>query len=148
MLIKKTNRLFRALLLPGLLMTVIPDQAAANNAGEDLYRQHCAACHGYDGNGGVGVPLTLPDFQYSVTNSYLKKTIRYGRPGRVMPAFPSLSNADIKAIIKYIRRWAPGKPYRYPVTPVQGNVKHGSSSISNTARPVMARKVRVAKVRD
>ena len=117
--------LIRTLLLLGMAMTGITSQAAVNKSGEELYRQHCAACHGYDGNGGVGVPLTLPDFQYSVTNNYLKTTIRHGRPGRVMPAFPSLSNADIKALIKYIRRWAPGKPYRYPVTPVQGDAKHG-----------------------
>ena len=118
--------LFRTLLGLILALALTTGQAAtASKTGEELYRQHCAACHGYDGNGGVGVPLTLPDFQYSVTNSYLKKTIRYGRPGRVMPAFPSLSNAEIKALIKYIRRWAPGKPFRYPITPVKGDVKHG-----------------------
>jgi len=109
-----------------ILAGIIGNSLAADiKTGEELYRQHCAACHGYDGNGGVGVPLTLPDFQYSVTNNYLKTTIRYGRPGRVMPAFPSLSNADIKALIQYIRRWAPGKPYRYPITPVQGDANHG-----------------------
>lgn len=117
--------LFRTLLCLLLAVTIGNSQAVETKSGEELYRQHCAACHGYDGNGGVGVPLTLPDFQYSVTNNYLKKTIRHGRPGRVMPAFPSLSNTEIKALIKYIRRWAPGKPYRYPVTPVQGDVKHG-----------------------
>lgn len=117
--------LFRTLLGLALVMTIGNSQAADTASGEELYRQHCAACHGYDGNGGVGVPLTLPDFQYSVTNKYLKTTIRHGRPGRVMPAFPSLSNTEIKALIKYIRQWAPGKPFRYPVTPVQGDVKHG-----------------------
>ena len=117
--------LFRLFLCLTLTASIGTSRAADTKTGEELYRQHCAACHGYDGNGGVGVPLTLPDFQYSVTNSYLKTTIRHGRPGRVMPAFPSLSNSEIKVLIKYIRQWAPGKPYRYPVTPVQGNVKHG-----------------------
>jgi len=117
--------LYRILLWLALAVTIGNSQAADTDTGEELYRQHCAACHGYDGNGGVGVPLTLPDFQYSVTNNYLKTTIRHGRPGRVMPAFPSLSNAEIKALIQYIRHWAPGKPYRYPVTPVQGDVNHG-----------------------
>ena len=118
--------LFRILLCLPLLISFAPSQAADIKRGEELYRQHCAACHGYDGNGGVGVPLTLPDFQYSVTNKYLKTTIQHGRPGRVMPAFPSLSNADIKDLIQYIRQWAPGKPYRYPVTPVQGDIQHGA----------------------
>ncbi|MCK5723462.1 MAG: cytochrome c, partial [Gammaproteobacteria bacterium] len=73
-------------------------QAKAN--GEQLYSTHCSACHGPNGNGGVGVPLALPDFQYGVTNDYLTKSIRLGRPGRIMPAFTELSNDDVKAIVK------------------------------------------------
>jgi len=42
-----------------------------------------------------------------------------------MPAFSSLSDEDVKAIVKYIRRWAPGKPYRYPVEPVRGDRERG-----------------------
>ena len=123
--------LFRTLLYLVLCLIVGASQAADIKQGEKLYRQHCAACHGYDGNGGVGVPLTLPDFQYSVTNKYLKTTIRNGRPGRVMPAFSSLSNKEIKALIQYIRQWAPGKPYRYPITPVVGDAKHGQQLFQN-----------------
>ena len=120
-------RPIRLLLL--ILLLPLAGVAHAKDAelarGEALYRQHCAACHGYDGNGGVGVPLALPDFQYSVTNKFLETTIRMGRPGRIMPAFSSLSDADIKAIVKYIRRWAPGKPFRYPVEPVRGDRERG-----------------------
>lgn len=100
-------------------------QLAHAKTGEDLYIQYCAACHGYDGNGGVGVPLALPDFQYSVTDEFLKTTIRHGRPGRVMPAFPGLSDAEIRKLVKYIRRWAPGKPFTYPKTKITGNVQNG-----------------------
>ncbi|HID48895.1 MAG TPA: c-type cytochrome [Chromatiales bacterium] len=115
---------FRLVLLLGLFLAALPGHASGPD-GEALYRQHCAACHGYDGMGGVGIPLALPDFQYSVTNRYLKTTIREGRPGRIMPAFPSLGNKEIDALVKYIRRWAPGKPFRYPVTPVRGDAARG-----------------------
>jgi cytochrome c oxidase cbb3-type subunit 3 len=115
----------RLVLILGLSLLASSPQAAAAPDGEALYRKHCAACHGYDGKGGVGVPLALPDFQYSVTNRFLETTIRLGRPGRVMPAFTDLSDAEVKAIIKYIRHWAPGKPFRYPVEPVRGDVAHG-----------------------
>lgn len=98
-------------------------QAKAN--GEQLYSTHCSACHGPNGNGGVGVPLALPDFQYGVTNDYLTKSIRLGRPGRIMPAFTELSNDDVKAIVKHIRSWAPGKPFKYSNKKINGNVKHG-----------------------
>lgn len=93
--------------------------------GEQLYSNHCSACHGANGDGGVGVPLSLPDFQYGVTNDYLEKTIRLGRPGRIMPAFTKLSNIEIKAIVKHIRTWAPGKPFKYSNKKINGNVKHG-----------------------
>ncbi len=94
-------------------------------SGEELYSTNCAACHGANGDGGVGVPLSLPDFQYGVTNDYLEKTIRLGRPGRVMPAFAQLSDSQVKAIIKHIRKWAPGKPFKYSNKKINGNIKHG-----------------------
>jgi len=113
-----------ALLLLGLGAVLL--QPALAEKGEALYGQHCAACHGYDGMGGVGVPLALPDFQYSVTDQYLKLTIRHGRPGRVMPAFKSLNEKQLNALVKYIRHWAPGRSFKYPKTPVKGDVKHGA----------------------
>ena len=97
----------------------------ANPNGEQLYSNHCSACHGENGIGGVGVPLALPDFQYGVTNDYLKKTIRLGRSGRIMPAFTQLSDSEVDAIIKYIRHWAPGKPFKYSNKKIKGNIKHG-----------------------
>lgn len=115
-------RRYTFLLLCSLLFFT---QYALAKSGEALYVQHCAACHGYDGNGGVGVPLTLPDFQYAVTDDFLKTTIRVGRPGRVMPAFPSLSDEDINKLVKYIRKWAPGKPFSYPKTKITGSVQNG-----------------------
>ena len=94
-------------------------------SGKQLYSNHCSACHGPSGNGGVGVPLALPDFQYGVTNDYLEKTIRLGRPGRIMPAFTELRNDEVKAIIKHIRSWAPGKPFKYSNKKINGNIKRG-----------------------
>jgi len=99
--------------------------------GEQLYSNHCSACHGAKGDGGVGVPLSLPDFQYGVTNDYLEKTIRMGRPGRIMPAFTKLSNKEVKAIIKHIRSWAPGKPFKYSDKKINGDVKHGKKIFAN-----------------
>ena len=86
---------------------------------------HCAACHGDQGDGGVGVPLALPAFLESVDDSFLRTTIRLGRPGRVMPAFSTLSDAQVDALVGHIRGWS-GKPEPvFAPTPVKGDAQHG-----------------------
>ena len=95
--------------------------------GAKLYAHNCAACHGSRGTGGVGVPLALPDFLAAANNDYLCHTIRFGRPGRVMPAFRQLSDAEIDAIVRHIRGWAPTGAVTAAVgsTPIKGNAEHG-----------------------
>ena len=99
--------------------------AAAAPDGKALFNLHCSACHGKDGKGGVGVPISLPSFINSVSDEYLKQTIRLGRPGRIMPAFPALSDAQINAIVNYVRRWSSLPVVEYDPTPVKGNNEHG-----------------------
>lgn len=101
--------------------------AAAAPDGAKLFAQNCAACHGSDGRGGVGVPLALPDFLGSVSDRFLIATIRHGRPGRVMPSFKQLSDAQVRAIVAHLRSWMPkGMPTPSAGdVPVAGNVLHG-----------------------
>ncbi len=113
----------RLLLVSGLLMTVAP--AAAAPDGARLYGQHCAACHGARGGGGVGVPLVLPDFLATVDDAYLERTVRLGRPGRVMPAFSSLSEAEVRAVVGYVRGLARAAPLK-AVTVGAGDAARGA----------------------
>ncbi|HFQ13731.1 MAG TPA: c-type cytochrome [Gammaproteobacteria bacterium] len=113
-------------LAAGALPFAAADEATQEN-GAALYAENCAVCHGNEGKGGVGVPLALPDFQYAVSDRFLERTIRNGRPGRVMPAFRKLSDAQIRAIVRHIRSWAPGKPIRYPSIEVRGNPERGAA---------------------
>ncbi len=98
---------------------------AAPDGGE-LYARHCAACHGLDGGGGVGIPLALPAFLDSVSNRYLRTTIRRGRPGRVMPAFAQLSDAQIDAIVAHLRGWSTGSAPTFSDARVAGDARHGA----------------------
>jgi len=110
---------------PLLSLGIMPGASAAKPNGAQLYARNCAVCHGADGNGGVGVPLALPSFQTSVPDSYLFKTIRHGRPGRVMPAFTQLSDAQIHALVHYIRGFTSATPPKENDTAVRGDPQHG-----------------------
>jgi cytochrome c oxidase cbb3-type subunit 3 len=93
--------------------------------GAGLYVRHCAVCHGEKGVGGVGTPLALPSFLESVEDDFLRKTIRHGRPGRVMPAFSRLSDAQLDALVGHIRGWS-GKPApEFSSSPIKGDIAHG-----------------------
>ncbi len=115
----------RIVLLFGLLSIALAgcqeptSDSAAQPDGAQLYAQHCAACHGDNGGGGVGVPLNLAAFQYGVSDEFLKVTIQHGRPGRVMPAFSELSEAEADALVEHLRSWAPGRP----VIPANGHIE-------------------------
>ena len=118
-------------LFAALLFTFAASAAqAAGSApdGAELYRQHCSACHGHDGTGGVGVPLALPAFLASVDDYYLRTTIRLGRPGRVMPAFARLGDPEVDAIVRHLRSWST-QPVAaaHPRQPVRGNVARGQT---------------------
>jgi len=108
------------------LLALLPMMAIAAPNGSALYSEHCAACHGVDGRGGVGVPLALPEFLDSVTDNYLMNTVRLGRPGRVMPAFGDLSDAQLSAIVNHVRSFAPGSKRPPELTAlIRGDAKHG-----------------------
>lgn len=94
--------------------------------GSALYQHNCAVCHGVDGQGGVGVPLALATFQAQSSDSYLALSIRLGRPGRIMPAFNQLADAEINALIKHLRSWQPTiKPPLYDATPINADAAKG-----------------------
>lgn len=107
-----------ALLGPGLLAP-----AGAAPDGTALYEIHCAACHQVSG-GGIGLPLAASKLA-TVPDDYIRATIRHGRVGRIMPAFPELSNAQVDAITAYIRSWSGVAGTIYPETPVVGDASRG-----------------------
>ena len=95
-------------------------------SGEKLFQNNCAVCHGGEGSGGVGIPLNMEDFLATTSNQYLKNTIRRGRPGRIMPAFSHLSDAQINEIVVYIRGWSEKiKAPQYSLETITGDVKKG-----------------------
>lgn len=94
--------------------------------GRELYIEHCSACHQMEGQGGIGLPL--PNVKLAdVTDDYLRKTIRLGRPGRVMPAFQRISDAQVGAIVRFLRQRSGTTEPTYSDEPVVGDVTRGAA---------------------
>ncbi|MGB5278290.1 MAG: c-type cytochrome [Gammaproteobacteria bacterium] len=108
-----------------LLLLFLPMVVNAAPDGDLLYQKHCSVCHGNGGGGGVGVPLSLSSFIDSVSDEYLRITIRVGRPGRIMPSFPTLSEAQVNAIVEFMRGWSNGPTVTHNPEPVVGDAGHG-----------------------
>ncbi|MBX3472372.1 MAG: cytochrome c [Planctomycetes bacterium] len=89
---------------------------AAAPSGEELYKRSCAACHGADAKGipNLGLDLVDSEFCKSRSDDELLDFVKKGRtsddPASVtkvpMPpkgGNPALKDADIKAIVTYMR---------------------------------------------
>lgn len=113
------------LILVTLCTLLFYTSAHAAGKGRELYDQHCSACHGSRGQGGTGVPLALDDFQRQVSDQFLFNSIKYGRPGRVMPAYSALSQDEVQSIVQYVRSFTNVTPPTYDNIHIRGNEQHG-----------------------
>jgi mono/diheme cytochrome c family protein len=85
-----------------------------------LYREHCAHCHGLNGDGAGPTAVFLApyprDFRRGIfkykstegaltppTGEDLSWSIRNGNPGTAMPSFHLLSDDEVEALIHYVR---------------------------------------------
>jgi len=72
----------------------------------DLYLSNCASCHGDQAQGGRNAAgVRGSDIQCAGTGDFTD-AVRFGDGN--MPAFPELSNADVTAIISYVRGFCSG----------------------------------------
>jgi cytochrome c oxidase cbb3-type subunit 3 len=109
-----------------LLLALLAQAASAMPDGRALYIQKCAACHEFSGAGGIGLPLNAHKFR-DYSDDYLLKTIRLGRPGRIMPAFEEMSDSQVRAIIAFLRQRTHTKGRDYDPAPLKGDAEHGKS---------------------
>jgi cytochrome c oxidase cbb3-type subunit III len=74
------------------------------SAGQQVFASTCAACHGLDGRGGERAPniAQTPEAQ-RLSDTELMHIVQAGIPGTGMPAFHSLANSDVKAVVAYLR---------------------------------------------
>jgi menaquinol-cytochrome c reductase cytochrome b/c subunit len=117
-----------ALLTVRAVMTTPPQAEAVGltyqeqvSAGQTLYVEHCAECHGEEGEGGVvedveGLEGTYleainsEDFLYTRSDNTIFLVTEYGQPNLGMPAFGlayggPLTTQEMDAIVTFIRSW-------------------------------------------
>ena len=80
--------------------------------GRPLYAAYCAGCHGGKGEGVQAPQLNNPGLLAAASDSFLVEAIGRGRRGTPMPSFrngsptnPALSEAEIEAIVAFVRTW-------------------------------------------
>src|SRR5688572_25285779 len=100
----------RKLLLAGLLLTATTLQA--QDAGSALFTQHCASCHGTDGNGGELGPNIATRVPLR-SDMELTNAIRQGFTAAGMPAFATMTDTETTALIAKLRTLKP----RFGTTP-------------------------------
>jgi mono/diheme cytochrome c family protein len=92
------------------------------NRGYALYSRHCARCHASKGHGKTTAQrsdrpprdLTLGIYKYASvidgglpTDDDLRRIIKRGLRGNLMPAYPKLSDSDATALVHYLKTLAP-----------------------------------------
>lgn len=87
----------------------------AVSEGRKIYSEQCTACHGLQGEGGVGPALNSKVLLEKTVDSVLFSIIRSGVPMTQMPAWSveyggPLTDQDIRHVVAFIRSWEPTAP--------------------------------------
>ncbi|MEE2658498.1 MAG: c-type cytochrome [Candidatus Latescibacterota bacterium] len=77
----------------------------ATEIGRQAYDNNCAACHQKDGAGLVGVAPSLrsQEFLALATDEFIRKTVRWGRPGTTMVPRHGVTDWELDGIVSYLR---------------------------------------------
>lgn len=82
---------------------ILVSDASKLKEGQDIYKQNCAACHGPDGQGGVGPNLTDDYWLHGGSINDVFKVIKYGVPEKGMIAWQAqFSPPQMQNIASYI----------------------------------------------
>ena len=76
----------------------------APRVGKKIFGSSCAGCHGLDGRGGERAPNIVQNRAVQrLSDAQLRRIVREGVPGSGMPAFRSLRDPDVRALVAYLR---------------------------------------------
>ena len=141
------------------------DHAAAVAAGDGLYGENCAACHGKNGEGSAGPALNSAELLKITSDAALFNLTRTGVPGTIMPAWGQMfggpfTDEQIQQMVAYVRAWEPNAPESIPVDnapdPSRGaliyeqtcSVCHGQDGLGTELTPALNDLERLNKLND
>lgn len=116
----------------------IPTTAESIARGGELYAANCARCHGPEGQGTPRAPaLNVKSFLTQTNDQAMQLIISGGVPGTAMPAWGDrMTEADIQAIVGFIRQWEPTAPeVAVPTRPGGGGPPWLRNNTANPAQP-------------
>jgi alcohol dehydrogenase (cytochrome c) len=114
-----------AFLLSAAILSAVT--ASAQDAGRQVFVARCAGCHGTDGNGGELGPNIATRVPIR-TDAELASVVRQGFVASGMPAFATLSDGDVAALVQFLRTLTPragSAPERATVTLAGGATLSG-----------------------
>lgn len=137
--------------------------------GGELYKQHCAACHGANGEGGHGTGVTFsrprdlpilapalnnPGFLAAVSDAMIRDTLSHGRKGTPMISFTQagLSTTDINDLVAYVRNFEKARhpqeasPEEEPATLVVESPFPVEKTVENLKQAVVSANMRLIRV--
>jgi cytochrome c oxidase cbb3-type subunit III len=80
------------------------DAAAAPRAGQRIFASTCSSCHGLDGRGGERAPaIAGGSHAQNLSTEQISNIISEGKPGTGMPAFRSMSQEQIREVVRYLQ---------------------------------------------
>lgn len=106
--------------------------------GEQLFAANCSRCHGPEGQGTPRAPsLNVKSFLTDTGDLAIQQIVTLGVPGTSMPAWGDrMSDADIQAIVGFIRQWEPTAPEVATITRPGGGGPPWMRNNTNNVNPL------------
>lgn len=96
-------------------------------AGARTFVVFCARCHGFDGSGGSGPPLTRPTLRHAPDDAALIGVLVDGIPGTSMPSAWMLSEPEMRQVAAYVRSLGRRAEEPLPGSPDRGRAVYASA---------------------
>src|SRR5580704_18552477 len=105
--------------------------SAALAKGKQLFLGMCSRCHGVAGGGGEGPNLNRPVLSHAPDDQALAAVIRDGIPDRGMPKVRRFTDAELHAMVIYIRSLSQNTAIAVTGNPDKGKAIYQRSGCSS-----------------